>query len=584
MLVLLLLVALVAPLVAHASPIPIQSNLDQKEDFATFHTNHKLYVIPHYSTLTPQQFLATSLVRSLCGPSSASSLSPGGVLPRLDDITATEPSLIVDRAPSILQCGNGEQYSFVNEYHTREYYEFVQDFSRERKLAHEASLLTDSVKEWPFEAIDFLALTVQGVMDWALTFIEHHWGSLPNYADYAYTHPHTGIFSLMDGHQETNAFPVEPIEPSDLMPIRIGLAADWAAGTRESALVVQNMMRNFHAEYTIHLGDVYFVGSPTEIASNALGIAPKRAKRGVEWPHGTVGSLAVQGNHEMYSRGFGFFETWLPSLGTRNASRSARAQHFQEELFRKFGYKSRLSGQDGGYFMLQNKFWRVIGLDTGFHSYSVLIDDRNTSLPAPIIDWLVNVVDISNPLDKRGIIILTHHQPFSAFHDIYPASAIQLSRLIPKGRTFLWLYGHEHKLEIFHKRQYQPEPHLTPLSLYARCVGNSGFPPNAGVNPTQPHTQYMYAYDDRVFKYEHGFRTVKVGHNGFTRMLFKGANLHMDYHTMLVDSEASESVAQETFRVNEDGHVVNTGIEILNPNITIVHPETRHLDAKLRPF
>jgi len=38
--------------------------------------------------------------------------------------------------------------------------------------------------------------------------------------------------------------------------IRIGMAADWGAGTREADYVQQLMVKDYHPHYTLHLGDI----------------------------------------------------------------------------------------------------------------------------------------------------------------------------------------------------------------------------------------------------------------------------------------------------------------------------------------
>ena len=50
------------------------------------------------------------------------------------------------------------------------------------------------------------------------------------------------------------------------------------------------------------VGDIYYVGDEPEIKSNCLGIAPEGVKQGVTWPHGSIGSFAVQGNHVRSTR------------------------------------------------------------------------------------------------------------------------------------------------------------------------------------------------------------------------------------------------------------------------------------------
>jgi hypothetical protein len=51
--------------------------------------------------------------------------------------------------------------------------------------------------------------------------------------------------------------------------IVIGLCADWATNTRESVKVARSMAAQ-QPDYTIHLGDIYFVGEPKEVKETSL--------------------------------------------------------------------------------------------------------------------------------------------------------------------------------------------------------------------------------------------------------------------------------------------------------------------------
>ena len=96
-------------------------------------------------------------------------------------------------------------------------------------------------------------------------------------------------------------------------PLRIAVAADWGTGTLEADTVANNM-KLCAPHYTLHLGDVYYMGETPEIDENCLGM-PTNNYTGVYWPLGSLGSFALMGNHEMYSGGQGYFQTLLITLG-----------------------------------------------------------------------------------------------------------------------------------------------------------------------------------------------------------------------------------------------------------------------------
>ncbi len=80
--------------------------------------------------------------------------------------------------------------------------------------------------------------------------------------------------------------------------IRIALAGDWATGTDEAAEVA-GLMAHFDPHYSIHLGDVYYVGDADEVDENFLGKKTSNYEA-CRWPRGSHGAFALNGNHEMY--------------------------------------------------------------------------------------------------------------------------------------------------------------------------------------------------------------------------------------------------------------------------------------------
>ena len=131
--------------------------------------------------------------------------------------------------------------------------------------------------------------------------------------------------------------------------VKISIAGDWGTGTDEARIVAAAMETSDPA-FTIHLGDVYNVGDANEVRENFLGektspYAP------VKWPMGAKGSFALNGNHEMYADGNGYWKMVLPRMGLKERSNS------------EWG-----AGQWASFFCLENKHWRIIGLDTGYNS------------------------------------------------------------------------------------------------------------------------------------------------------------------------------------------------------------------------
>ena len=285
----------------------------------------------------------------------------------------------------------------------------------------------------------------------------------------------------------------------DAAEIRIALAGDWATGTDEAARVA-SLIEAWRPHYSIHLGDVYYVGDPREARANFLGDAgPHSHYAPCRWPLGSEGAFALNGNHEMYARGYGYFDCILPELGVRGGSR----------------------GQRASYFCLENDHWRIIALDTGYNSVGAPLLERflqpDCTLPAELIDWLRTVVK-PQPDDPRGIVMLSHHQYVSRFDHCYPKPARQLTEFF--SQPVLWLWGHEHRLVI-----YREAAMAGGVVAFGRCIGHGGMP--VDLPPRAPLHDFAVEFvDDRVYPND---ENLSVGYNGFAEMTLRDEKLTLDY-------------------------------------------------------
>jgi hypothetical protein len=167
-----------------------------------------------------------------------------------------------------------------------------------------------------------------------------------------------------------------------------------------------------------------------------------------QWPKGSVGSLATPGDRDMMARGWAFFDERLPTLGA--GGRPQRASYAQ----------------------LETDHWRVVMLDTGYSSWSAsLFGGRQTNATAQmpqVIAWLRDVVELGDARDRRGIVLLSHHGPLSAFARAFEQSAQQLADIVPKGRHVVWLWGHERRVAMYTSAMVQG------LQVHGRAIGSGG--------------------------------------------------------------------------------------------------------------
>jgi hypothetical protein len=245
-------------------------------------------------------------------------------------------------------------------------------------------------------------------------------------------------------------------------PTRVALVADWGGGN-DHAQIVADMIRSLDPapDYVIHLGDVYYAGTENEVNQRFFGYWPGSLEPGR--------SFALNSNHEMYSGGYSYFDITLPKLG-----------------------------QEASYFCIENDEWRLIGLDTGYIEHDLTVEQ---------VEWLTTLV---NESDKKNI-LLSHHQPFSAF-DLGSGGEERLQNwtrdLAKDGKIDLWMWGHEHLCVV-----YKPFKGIT-----GRCIGHGCFPYSkqsgkpSFSGPSYPQVEWVLKAGDpnRPKRGAHGFALLEI--------------------------------------------------------------------------
>jgi Calcineurin-like phosphoesterase len=342
------------------------------------------------------------------------------------------------------------------------------------------------------------AFTPSVLRQWITQYLRNRWGSKHVFKSYQDPSQDRGIYqlgdeSLIGGQGDPNG------------EIRVSLAGDWGTGTDEAAEVAQ-CITQWAPHYTIHLGDIYYVGDKTEVQENCLGIPdPKQRFTPGLWPVGSVGSFALNGNHEMYALGKAYFDLFLPKLGVRAAPGAAPV------------------GQAASFFCLQNDHWTIIGLDTGYNSISIPILEYifhpSCKLPDELLNWIQE--QVKPKANKRGILLLSHHQYYSMFDEQYPKPAEQLLQLI--DRPVLWFWGHEHRLAIYGKYKTNGG-----VEAYGRCIGHGGMPVDR--DPAQASPKWpLVLYDNRRYPSP---EKITAGYNGFANLTFRGNQLTIEYRDL----------------------------------------------------
>jgi hypothetical protein len=321
------------------------------------------------------------------------------------------------------------------------------------------------------------------------------------------------IYQAYPRNGESGVYRLQSSTPSR-EGVSLALLSDWASDTEESDAVAHLVAKHM-PDYSIHMGDVYFVGSPKEIEENFT--APHAS-----WYYGESGSLVLSGNHEMYSNGNAFFQHLLPAM------------YVKEGELRKT--------QQAGFFCLENEFWRIIGLDTGYTSvgrpFIEILSPPDCHLRKEQVDWLRDVVRLGDPDDKRGLVFLSHHPYVSAFREHYTRPGEQIQELLGESaREIIWFWGHDHRLVIYNKAQNGNGP-----VAYGRCLGHGGLPVEIKMPESEEDKSKIMFYDRRVRKI---IKRHQLGYNGFVKLNVNGAKLTAEYRDL-----EDTCVIEEQWQVN----------------------------------
>jgi hypothetical protein len=241
--------------------------------------------------------------------------------------------------------------------------------------------------------------------------------------------------------------PVLPFRPGSV----VGLLADWGTGTA-AAIAIAKQMAAFNPDVIIHLGDIYYSGTPDECQRNFFDILNNI------FDLTRVPVYNLTGNHDMYCGGVGYY-------GLLDKMNPAGLR------------------QPASFFCLRStdSSWQFIAMDTGRYDYdpfgvqNVLVrigDEEQAWLAARIAEF------------KGKTILLSHHQLFSAFAQIGPAAAdgsltpynanlkktydvFAAAAAQGAGQIAAWFWGHEHTLSIY-------APYLDLAK--GRCIGHGAIP------------------------------------------------------------------------------------------------------------
>lgn len=284
-------------------------------------------------------------------------------------------------------------------------------------------------------------------------------------------------------------FPDTPAPPKVIgADSRLYLIGDWGSGVSRARKIAQRVRAMIAAEpgreqHVIHLGDVYYSGWPEEYDDHFLQFWPVRP--GEEH---RCGSWSLNSNHDMFSRGSGYFDHLLKDV------------RFNDQGERSF-------------FSLETDFWQFLGLDSAFDDEALAGDQAG---------W---VAARQRQHPHKKLVLLSHHQPFSAFENDCPS----LLGLLANNTVTGWFWGHEHRFAV-----YKPRPDLK----YGRLIGHGGVPvwARSATTPTPDTVTYVST---------RGFRSgiERFALFGFAVLDLDGPRIRARYFDEYGDTEWTEILA-----------------------------------------
>lgn len=219
-----------------------------------------------------------------------------------------------------------------------------------------------------------------------------------------------------------------PVPEAIADTFRVALFSDWGTGLYGAPHITRSIQEDAAGfDMMLHLGDTYYSGGDGEIRSRLIEAFPRAAA--------TVIRRALNGNHEMYSGGQGYFTTALPFLK-----------------------------QPASCFAYQNARWLLIGLDTAYVDHALDEPDGNGVNRTNQVAWIARLIARAG---RRKIVLFSHHQPYSQLDKQGPKLVRGLGDAL-LGRVYAWFWGHEHRCVL-----YQPHEKY---GLKGRCIGHGGFP------------------------------------------------------------------------------------------------------------
>jgi hypothetical protein len=215
----------------------------------------------------------------------------------------------------------------------------------------------------------------------------------------------------------------------------LALAGDWGTGPFGTppgpSIKVAGVIAGLKPDFTIHLGDVYYAGTGEQETDNFVSI----------WPNGSLGSLALNSNHEMYSGGGPYFK----AVSGGNFSLQAPFS----------------------FFALENTNWIVIGLDSAYFANELEAYINGSIGDGGQLAFLRQVATKA-ATERKKVIVLTHHNGLEEDGSAPTALWNEVMAAFPAGTApAYWYWGHVHAGVVYVQQRN---------GVRCRCAGHGALP------------------------------------------------------------------------------------------------------------
>lgn len=270
----------------------------------------------------------------------------------------------------------------------------------------------------------------------------------------------------------------DELPPIDVIPInvmdqkgelKIAILGDWGTGESDAKRVMK-MIQAQKPDYVIHLGDVYYSGTPDVKGTNGtIYFNPGEETKNLLdiWPKEFAGrSFTMNSNHEMYSGANGLIDA------LKKAGSPFRSQDGQTCFLLRFGG------------------WNLLGLDSAYmsKSYTAFMDgDIGESNQAQRV-WIKNL-----QLDPNKTIVFTHHNGFEFDGS---GGTLLWNQVVDTlgGDPYAWYWGHVHNGLVYKQPISIPPAKGIPgftTRTFARCSGHAAIP-YGNASALEGNTQIAY--------------------------------------------------------------------------------------------